>query len=129
MMVWATGSGILLLVAWLQIIFDHYGENGRDVFEWLLPSIVPTLSLVTGVWINNARKKSQGKKQVDRGTYRIVLAVSIIYLLFIGMVFAVQPMVARPPIEVVQDSSLILAPLQGVMCGFIGIFFNQSPED
>jgi hypothetical protein len=128
MIVWAVGCGLLLLIVWLQIINGHYADNGQDVIEWLLPSIVPTLSLVTGVWANNALKKPQSKKQVSKGTYQAVLAVSIFYLVFIGLVFAIQPMVALTPIEVVKDSSLILAPLQGVMCAFIGIFFNQSSE-
>ena len=123
---WVIGCIILLLVAWLQIIFGHYDENGQEVIEWLLPSIIPTLSLVTGVWANNALKKPKSKEKVSKGIYRAVLGVSIFYLVFIGMIFAIQPMVARPPIEVVKDSSLVLAPLQGVMCAFIGIFFNQK---
>ena len=44
---WVIGCVILLIVAWLQIIFGHYGENGQEVTEWLLPSIIPTpLSLL-----------------------------------------------------------------------------------
>lgn len=128
MLAWVVGCAILLIVAWLQIILGHYGENGQDVIEWLLPAIIPTLSLVTGVWANNSLKKVKSKKQVGKGIYRAVLAISIFYLIFIAMIFAIQPMVARPPIEVMKDSSLILAPLQGVMCAFIGIFFNQSSE-
>jgi O-antigen/teichoic acid export membrane protein len=128
MVVWIVGCMLLLIVAWLQNILGHYGEDGQDVIAWLSPSIVPTLSLVTGVWISNTRKKYKSKKQVDKNLYYAVLGASIVYLTFIAMVFAIQPFVARPPIEVVKGSSPILAPLQGVMCAFIGIFFNQSSE-
>jgi hypothetical protein len=128
MLVWVIGCTILLLTAWLQILFGHYGEKGGDVIEWLLPSIIPTASLVTGVWANNAAKKPKSAKTVVRGTYRVVLAASIFYLVFIGLTFAIQPMVARPPLEVLRDSGLILAPLQGLMCAFIGIFFTEESK-
>lgn len=128
MLVWVAGCIILLLVAWLQIVFGHYGENGRDVVEWLLPAIIPTLSLVIGVWANNALKKPKSTEKVGKGIYRIVIVASIFYLTFIGLVFAIQPMVARPPLAVIKDSSLIIAPLQGVVCAFIGIFFTQDSK-
>ncbi len=126
--VWMAGCVILLLVAWLQILFGHYGENGKDVIEWLLPAITPTLSLVTGVWAKNALKKSKGAERVGRGIYRAVLAVSIFYLVFLGLIFAIQPLVPLPPVEVIKNSSLIMAPLQGVVCVFIGIFFTQEAK-
>jgi hypothetical protein len=128
MLVWVIGCVILLLVAWLQIIFGHYGEKGRDVMEWLLPSITPTLSLVVGVWANNALNQSKNPEKVSRGIYRVVLTVSIFYLCFIGLIFAIQPMVPLSPLEVIKNSSLIMAPLQGVVCVFIGIFFTQRPK-
>ncbi len=128
MFVWVIGCVILLLIAWLQILFGHYGENGRDVIEWLLPSITPTLSLVTGVWANNALKKPKDTEKVGAGIYRIVLAASVFYLAFIALIFAIQPMVALPPLEVIKNSSLIMVPLQGVVCAFIGIFFTQKSK-
>lgn len=128
MLVWVVGCVILLLVAWLQILFGHYGENGRDVIEWLLPSIAPTLSLVAGVWANNALQKTKNTEKVNRGIYRVVLAVSVFYLTFILLIFGIQPMVALPPLEVIKDSSLIMAPLQGIVCAFIGIFFTQKSK-
>ncbi len=75
-----------------------------------------------------AAKKTKSVKKVARATYRVVLAVSIFYLVFIGLIFAIQPMVARPPLEVLRDSGLILAPLQGVVCVFIGIFFTEESK-
>jgi hypothetical protein len=128
MLVWVIGCVILLLVVWLQILFGHYGENGRDAVEWLLPSVIPTVSLVTGVWAKNALKKPRSTKKVDSTAYRVVLAVSIFYLVFISAIFAIQPMVARPPLDVLKVSSLILAPFQGVVCALIGIFFSDNSD-
>jgi len=128
MLVWVIGGSILLLVAWLQILFGHYGDKGQEVIAWLLPSIIPTVSLVTGVWANNTRQKSGSRKQIERKTFRVVLAVSLFYLIFIGLIFAIQPMVARPPLEVIKDSGLILSPLQGVVSVFLGIFLHKSPK-
>jgi len=128
MLVWVIGGGILLLVAWLQIIFGHYGEKGQDVLTWLLPTIIPTVSLVTGVWVNNTRKKYKSTQKVERSASRIVLAVSIVYLVFIGLIFAVQPMVATPPMDVIKNSAVVLSALQGVVSVFLGIFFTQEPK-
>lgn len=128
MLVWVIGGLLLLFVAWLQIAFGHYGDHGSDVIEWFLPTVTPTLSLVGGVWANNALRKPKSTQKVDKGTYRIVLIISIFYLTFIASVFAIQPMIARPPIDIVRDSSLILGPLQGIVCAFIGIFFTQKKE-
>jgi hypothetical protein len=98
------------------------------VIGWLLPSIIPTLSLVTGVWANNTIKKKRNTEKVAKGTYRVVLAVSIFYLVFIGLIFAIQPMVPKDPMDVIKDSNLILGPLQGVVCVFIGIFFTDDTK-
>jgi hypothetical protein len=128
MLLWVVGGVILLLFAWLQILFGHYGDEGRDVIAWLLPLIIPTVSLVTGVWVNNVRKRSRSTKEVEKKTYQVVLAVSLFYLIFMALTFLIQPMVARPPLEVIKDSGLILSPLQGVVSVFLGIFFTQEPK-
>jgi Zn-dependent protease len=128
MIAWVVGCVILLFVAWLQIVMGHYGEKGRDVIEWLLPAITPTLSLIVGVWANSALKKAKETEKVSKGLYQIVLSASIFYLGFIGLTFAIQPMIPRPPLDIIKDSSLIMAPLQGVMCAFIGIFFTQDSK-
>jgi hypothetical protein len=128
MLVWVIGGAILLLVAWLQILFGHYEDKGQDVIAWLLPSIIPTVSLVVGVWANNTRKKSRSTQKVEKKAYTIVLVVSLFYLIFLGMIFAIQPMVALPPLDVIKNSGLILSPLQGVVSVFLGIFFTQEPK-
>jgi hypothetical protein len=126
MLVWVIGAAILLIVAWLQILFGHYGEEGRDVIAWLLPLLIPTVSLVTGVWANQTIRRSRSARQVEKKTYTVVLTVSLFYLLFIALIFAIQPMVARPPLEIIKDSGLVLSPLQGVVSVFLGIFFTQE---
>ena len=63
MFIWVIGCVILLLLAWLQIVFGHYGKNGHAIINWLLPSITPTLLLVTGVWANNALTKVKNMKK------------------------------------------------------------------
>jgi hypothetical protein len=128
MLVWVIGAAFLVVIAWLQIMFGHYGENGSDVIAWLLSLIIPTVSLVTGVWANNTIRRSKSKRQVEKKTYWLVLAVSFFYLLFIGLVFAIQPMVARPPLDVIKDSRVLLSSLQGVVSVFLGIFFTQEPK-
>lgn len=129
MVTWTTGSTLLLIIVWLQILFGHYGDKGRDAIEWLAPAIMPTWSLVVGVWANNAINKNKSTEKVDKGIYWAVFFTSISYLFFILCVFAIQPMIPRPPLEVLKDSSLVLALFQGIMCAFIGIFYTNRPKD
>lgn len=129
MTVWTIGCFILLSIMGLQIIFGHYSEYKRDAVEWLLPAIFPTLSLVTGVWLENAKNKAENDVMVDKKTYRWVMSISILYLSYILIIFAIQPMVAKPSIEVLKDSSLVLAPIQGIMCASIGIFYTNRPKE
>lgn len=129
MITWTIGSALLLIIVWLQIMFTHYGNNGRDAIEWLASAIMPTWSLVVGVWANNAINKDKDIEKVDKGIYRAVLFASIAYLLFILSAFAIQPLIARSPLEVLKDSSLVLALFQGILCAFIGIFYTYRPKE
>jgi hypothetical protein len=128
MAVWVIGCGITGLVAFLQIIFGHYGENGSEAVGLLLPSITPTLALVVGVWGNNALKKNKTTEKVGKSIYGWVFGASIFYLALVALSLALQPMVARPPIDVLKDARLILVPFQAVVSAFIGIFFTQNPK-
>jgi hypothetical protein len=84
--------------------------------------------LVVGVWGNNALKKNKTTEKVGKSIYGWVFGASIFYLALVALSLALQPMVARPPIDVLKDARLILVPFQAVVSAFIGIFFTQNPK-
>ena len=48
------GGGALLLLLFRAVIAGAYGQASEDVWAWFLPNIIPTLSLMIGVVVNNA---------------------------------------------------------------------------
>lgn len=128
MLLWFIWSAVLLLIVFLQLVFQHYGKEWRDALQWLLPAILPTTSLVVGVWANEIAKAEKVDHQIGRSAFRMAAISSAVYLLFVSLVIAVQPFYRGSPIELMKQSALILAPLQGVVGAFIGIFFSQTGQ-
>src|SRR5258705_5915095 len=84
--VWLAWFILLLLLLILQTAFGRYGSTTGDVkaseaFGWFLPTVVPTLSLVIGVLVSDARDDSKEVKLVDQRMYRLSMLLSVCYLL------------------------------------------------
>jgi hypothetical protein len=83
---------------------------------------------VVGVWANEVAKPERNERVIARSAFRMVAVASALYLSFVSLVIAVQPFYAGPPIELMRQSALLLAPLQGVVSAFLGIFFSQTGQ-
>jgi hypothetical protein len=128
MLLWFIWSMALVLVVFLQLVFQHYGPDWKDALTWLLPAVLPTTSLVVGVWASEVAKADRAERIIARSAFRMVAIASAMYLSFVSLVIAVQPFYAGPSIELMRQSALILAPLQGVVSAFLGIFFSQTGQ-
>lgn len=93
---------------------------------WLLPNILPSLSLILAVFFIDIQEKNDGnQKLVDRFYYRIAFGVSLFYLLIIlgiilsaGFKFNLK--------DIMQSSNIYLAPIQGVVGAALGLFFYKK---
>jgi hypothetical protein len=126
MVLWFAWASVLLLIVFVQLTLKHYGDDWRAALEWLLPAILPTTTLVAGVWASEIAKPDRQDRMVPQSAFRMAALGSVVYLTFVTLVIAAQPFYDGPPVDLMRQSALFLAPLQGVVGAFIGIFFATT---
>lgn len=124
--VWFIGAGFLFILFIFQTVFEHYGNKTTEAWGWLLPSVLPTLSLITGVFATDVLGKSLRVKTVDQFLYRLTLSLSILYLLAVSLTIFVRPLTTLTSLELMKLSHLWLAPLQGLVGTTMGVFFVKE---
>jgi len=124
---WFIGGGLLFLLLLTQTIFGRYGDKAKDAWAWLLPTIVPSLSMImTGIVISGPLGKSLETKTVDRFAFRLSLVFSIFYLITVSLTILLSPFSELPPLELMKLSNLWLAPFQGLVSAALAIFFVST---
>jgi hypothetical protein len=124
---WLVGSGASFLLLFVQLASDKYGATGGDVTDWLLPSIIPTLTLMIGALVTAnlvAKKKAEEEKEPamsDRFLYRLAMGLSAFYLL---LLFIVLLMSATTNIKTMIDNvGVMITSVQGLVGLALGAFF------
>jgi hypothetical protein len=130
--IWFVGSGIVFLIVLGQTVGRVYGDEVEKAWAWLLPSIMPTLSLIVGVLVSDAQQSDKTPPEIDSFLVKMAVVVSIIYLLTVLGTILLQPIVRgwSTPLGFLNISHLWLAPLQGLVSAFIGALFvkQNSPQ-
>ena len=126
--IWLVGAGISFFLLFFQTIFGRFGDNASEAWSWLLPTIMPTLSLIVGVLVMDALGKGIGTKTVDRFIFRVALILSTIYLIVVAMTILLQPFASLSPLELMKQSNLWLGPFQGLVSASIGAFFVKKEQ-
>ena len=126
---WFIGAGAIFLVAFLQAVFGRYGDKTSEVWSWLLPTIMPTLSLSIGVLIIDALGRGASIKQIDEFLYKLTFGLSSAYLMAVLLLFLLQPLTVVAPLHLMQQSNLWLGPFQGLVAAGMGAFFSTTAED
>ena len=122
---WFIGSGVLFFVMVFQSIFGHYGGHVADAWGWFLPTTLPTLSLISAVFIFDAISPMLSKT-VDRFIYRLTFWLSAAYLATVAITIFAQPFAAISPVDLMKQSNLWMGPFQGIVSGMLGIFFLKK---
>lgn len=128
---WFICSCILFFVFLFQTIFGKYGDYTTDAWGWFFPNLMPTLSLMSAVFVADALGKRVQIQTVDRFFFRLAFGLSSVYLLVVAITFFSLPFVSAKPQEMVQflrQSNLWLGPLQGLVSASIGVFFVKRQE-
>lgn len=126
--VWLIGAGGLFALLIGQTFFGKFGEHPEQAWEWFLPSIMPTLSLIIGVLISEQVTHLNDKKQVGRFVYRLSIGLSIGYLLLLYATLLIQPFTNSGILELMNLSNLWLGPFQGLVSASLGVFYVQNSE-
>ena len=126
---WIVVGAVLFIILILQSMFGRFGERTQEAWSWFLPTIVPTLSLMIGALVLEARTNGGSQKTVDSYFYWLSLWLSIFYLVVVAMTPLLQPFTGTPPFKLMTLSNLWLAPLQGLTAAALGIFFVKGEEE
>lgn len=121
---WFIGAGFLFLIFVLQSVLGKYGADTTKAWNWLLPAIMPTVSLITAVLVTELNSPDTGKMS-DRFLYKMAIISSGIYLGILYLMVFLSPFVEgdKTPLEILESSQLWVAPLQGVVVAILGAYF------
>lgn len=123
---WLCGAGLIFLVFIFQTIFGRYGEKVDEAWQWLLPTLMPTLFLIVGTWVVEALSKETKRKMIDKFVFRLSFILSIVYILLVAITIFLQPFAQLSALELMKKSNLWLGPFQGLVSASIGVFFVKG---
>lgn len=126
---WFTGAGLIFAGVLAQTVSGRYGDRADEAWGWLMPTIMPTLSLIIGVLAISARKTMPADVTVDRFFFRLSYGLSAGYLAVVAATLLLQPLSPWGPLELMQRSNLWLGPLQGLVAASLGAFFFRQDDD
>jgi len=120
---WLIGSAALFGLVFLQTTFGHFGKDTSSAWSWLLPTILPTASLIVTALFRTSGAET---KTVDRFLFRLAFLLSLFYLGTVISVILAQPLSAAGPAEALAHSNAYLGPFQGLVASAFGAFFGQT---
>jgi len=131
MFAWFSAAAILFIILFIQSIGGAYNPYTKEAWEWLLPNLMPTLSLMAGVIALEARSNPDPGRPINVSLFIWTLGVSVFYLLVMIATVLALPRVSQDLVkrmEFLKMSSLWLGPFQGLATAFLGIFFLNRPQ-
>jgi len=127
--IWFAGAGFVFFVVVLQSLLGRYGEEVNRAWGWLLPTVMPTLSLIIGQLVFDAVEGSGGDKLIDRFLFRLTVWLSCAYLLAVFLVILLPPVSQIGPIELMTEANVWLGPVQGLVAAALGAFFVKAARE
>ncbi len=127
---WFSGSAALFALVLFQSLGGRYESTMAEAWGWFLPNIVPTLSLMIGVFVADAGSP-QADRIIDSFLFHLTYSLSVAYFLIILITILAIPFVVGGELTAVgylKTSNLWLAPLQGLNASTLGVFFVKSGQ-
>jgi len=122
---WLIAAGVIFLLVLAQTVGGKYGNQSQRAWDWFLPTVVPTLSLILGAIVYAARA-SNTEQTVDRSVFRITFALSAFYLACVLTVLLLQPFSDLTPLEFITGTNVWLSAIQGIVGVALGAFFTSK---
>ncbi|KAA6457190.1 hypothetical protein DYQ86_22900 [Acidobacteria bacterium AB60] len=126
---WFVGSALVFVLVIYQSLAGVYADRVQDVWKWLLPTLMPTLTMIVTVAAANAFKSGASAIIVRKTFYRIAFGLSACYLGLILFVLLSLPAFHRmvsDQIESLHTSNLWIGPLQGIVASALGVLFASK---
>lgn len=122
---WAASSGVLLAIALVQTLpaSGVYHDSASAVWDWLLPTLVPTLSLMLGTVVRPGAPDAAAT--VDAFTYRVAWWASLAYLLVV-LVLLFAFATSENPARQLAESGRVVTALYALVGVALGTFFASK---
>ncbi len=135
-LIWMVGFFVLALLVYAQTMVGHYGDKVQEAWSWLLPTVIPTLALILGLYVAQVRGDSGREKEQVHTRVGILPLIffALLSTMYLGLVLATilfQPFLGAKPEQFIQAmgrANLLLGPLQGLVSLSIGAFFLKKQE-
>jgi hypothetical protein len=125
--IWFSGSGIVFILVLLQTLFGKFSGEEEKAWSWFLPTVMPTLSLIIGVFVAEAKKGSASdEREVNSFFYTLTVSLSIVFFVVLLIPVLIEPFISMSILEVLIRSNLWLGPLQGLVAASLGVFFIKK---
>lgn len=125
--IWLIGSLLIFSLVIIQSLSGSFGESyAQPVWEWLLPTVVPTLGMIISTLAASAFARTASDALVRRSFSRIASLISAFYLLTILALIVFRQSIAPDTqswLAKVHMSNLWLGPLQGLVTAALGALF------
>ena len=128
---WIVGSLLIFSLVIYQSLASVYADRVQDVWEWLLPTLIPTLTMIVTVAASTAFMSSASSAVVRRNFYRIALGLSVFYLVLILFTILSLPAFNRivsTQIDSLHTSNLWIGPIQGIVASALGVLFASKKK-
>lgn len=124
-LIWFGGAAVLFVFVFALSL--HSPVAGA-VWGWFLPTVMPNLSLIVGVWVADARAGDAPDQTSDSFMYWLAAGLSGFYLLLIAALFLSHPFAAQGLTGWLQASQLWLAAVQSLASLAMGAFYVQRVQ-
>ena len=127
-LIWFLGVGLFYLLVVILILVDTIVTPYiKEIFSWCTPLLIPTLSLMVGVYVAESKKTNLESRMVDNFYYYLAVILSIVYISVVMMVLLLSPfyMTRYKLPEMMIMSNYFIGPLQGLVTGILVIFFKK----
>jgi hypothetical protein len=125
LVLWIVLAGTAFVIMSVRTLGPNSAEM-RHVWEWFLPSMMPSLTLVVTTYISSTQHEAASRREVDRSVITLAALLSAFYLAAILAALIYYPLRPSPQVEVLHSANLILGPLQGLVSAALGAVFIRG---
>lgn len=136
--IWFIGAALLAALLIFQSLAGVHEARVEGVWGWALPNVMPTLSLMIGVFAAAALQEhvESDSMRVRRPFFRLAMGLSVFHLVAVASTILAQPFLGTikgseaNPMTLFDMSNLWLGPLQGLVAAAIGaLFFSRTSNN
>jgi hypothetical protein len=104
---------MFVLIFFGQTVGGHYGDLTEKAWGWLLPTIVPSCTLIIGVLFKGFGRGEAENKSVRRSKYRFAYWLSFAYLFLVFLTIIFDSFTPWTTTKLMEMSNWWLGPFQG----------------